>query len=81
MTIDWTDRNTLVTVKVALIRALNSLDNEIAQANQHLNGATNPVFIGKVIAKMELLKQSRSDMTAIYNDMDEAINAATENDQ
>ena len=68
--IDFTNRETLITVKTALIRALNSLDNDIAGlSDEKLTNLQR-------FAKLEILNKSRSDMTAIYNEIDKAIEAA-----
>lgn len=83
--IDFTNRETLITVKTALIRAMNSLDNEIADVRSVLNSVENSAYIKiaypqtekQVRAKLEILTKSRDDMRAIYNEIDAAIIAAT----
>lgn len=72
MAIDFTNKETLITVKIALIRALNSLDNEIAE---NIEGAAIAYLSERhyYANKLELLNKSRADMTAIYNEMDKVI--------
>ena len=86
MAIDFTNKETLITIKVALIRALNSLDNEIEPHKRWINAfefsghikqnATNRKTADQHKAKLALLLKSRADMTALYNGIDDAINAA-----
>jgi hypothetical protein len=76
--IDFTDRETLITVKTALIRAMNSLDNEIGGINIEQRDTPEhfPAYT-KNTAKLEILTKSRDNMRAIYNEIDAAIIAAT----
>lgn len=71
MAIDFTRKETLITVKIALIRALNSLDNEIAETKQFTRHTAAQIEV-----KLDKLNKSRADMTVIYNEIDSAINAA-----
>ena len=70
--IDFTDRHTLVTIKDALRRALNSLDHEIAVVNFGVGLSTN-----QKVTKLAILDASRDDMRAIYDQIDGAVNFAT----
>lgn len=63
--IDFTDRDTLMTIKAALRRALNSLDNDIGAVKQaHMNEALTTSQAG---AKLGLLQKSRDDTRRIYD--------------
>ncbi len=68
--IDFTNRETLITVKTALIRAMNSLDNEIADTDNDYSSLRGE-------NKLRILMKSRDDMRALYNEIDAAIIAAT----
>jgi hypothetical protein len=59
--IDLSDKQTLSTLTMALRRALNSLDNEIATVDYGI-GLTR----SQRSVKLELLRQSRQDILAIY---------------
>lgn len=74
--IDFTNRETLITIKVALIRAMNSLDNEIAA---NLEGLEQSYLSERhyYTNKHILLVKSNQEMRAIYNEIDAAIIAAT----
>ena len=75
--IDFTNRETLITVKVALIRAMNSLDNEIADVRSRKATEQDVTAIMRFRHKQELLEQSLFDMQIIYSEIDTAIIAAT----
>lgn len=72
--IDFTNRETLVTIKTALIRALNSFDNDIGQVK--MIGLYEKITTEQAAAKLAILTKSRENMTAIYNEIDNAIDAA-----
>ncbi len=74
--IDFTNRETLITIKVALIRAMNSLDNEIAE---NLEGLEQSYLSERhyYTNKLILLVKSNQEMRALYNEIDAAIIAAT----
>lgn len=83
--IDFTNRETLITVKVALIRAMNSLDNEIEPHKRaiaaHESGrikknAANRVTREQHEIKLRVLTKSRDDMILIYREIDDAIRNA-----
>lgn len=69
--IDFTNRKTLISIKVALIRSLNSLDNEIGAIKQAF--VNEPTYEKQFGAKLKLLEKSRDNQTALYNQMDAAI--------
>ena len=59
--IDLSDQQTLSTLTMALRRALNSLDNEISAVIDDVNQT-----LSQRTVKLELLRQSRQDILAIY---------------
>ena len=65
--IDLTDHTTLLTIKTALRRALNSLDNEISAIDINIAHSDNPQWIVKLTAKRGLLIKSRDQTRAIYD--------------
>lgn len=71
------DTKAMVTVKIALIRALNSLDNEISTNKIELEKSylsERHYFVNKIAN----LATSHENMTALYNMMDDAIRGASE---
>lgn len=64
--IDFTDRYTLMTIKTALCRALNSLDNEIGDMNRQRDRFPRH-HNERIENKRQLLEKSRDDMRRIFD--------------